>query len=129
LAACKAAKFVFMVTVHLHQLIFHGFHGLYPGEEKIGNDFEVNLDVEYHVKKDKYDSLKHLVNYEEVYEIVKARMAVPTPLLEEIGDSIIGKIHHRFSNVTRITISIHKLNAPIQRFNGKVGISIDRIFD
>ena len=129
LAACKAAKLVFMVTVHLHQLIFHAFHGLYPGEDLIGNDFEVNLDVEYHVKKDKYDSLKHLVNYEEVYDIVKTRMGLPTPLLEEVADSIIHKIHHRFGNVTRITISIYKLSAPIERFNGKIGISIDRIFD
>ncbi|MBL7770759.1 MAG: dihydroneopterin aldolase [Flavipsychrobacter sp.] len=118
-----------MVTVHLHQLIFHAFHGLYEGEEKIGNDFEVNVDVEYNVKKDKFDSLKHLVNYEEVYKIIQARMALPTPLLEEVADSIIHKIHHRFGNVTRITICIYKLNAPIQRFNGKVGISIDRIFD
>lgn len=67
-----------MVTVHLHQLIFHAFHGLYEGEEKIGNDFEVNVDVEYNVKKDKFDSLKHLVNYEEVYKIIQARMVLPT---------------------------------------------------
>lgn len=118
-----------MVTVHLHKLIFHSFHGLYEGEDIIGNDFEVDLDVQYQVKKDKYDSLKHLVNYEEVYKIVKARMALSSPLLEEVANSIIHKIHHRFGNVTRIKISIYKLHAPIPHFNGKVGISLERIFD
>jgi dihydroneopterin aldolase len=128
LAASKAAKFV-MLTVHLHQLVFHGFHGLFPGEEQTGNDFEVNLDVHYVVKKDRYDSLKHLISYEDLFKIVQKRMAIPTPLLEEIADSIIHKIHHQFGNIVKITISIYKLNAPIHQFNGKVGISLTRSFD
>lgn len=118
-----------MLTVHLHQLVFHAFHGLYAGEEKTGNDFEVNLDVHYTVKKDKYDSLKHLISYEELFVIVQKRMALPSPLLEEVADSIIKKIHHQFGQVAKITISIYKLNAPIQQFKGKVGITLSRSFD
>ncbi|HEY8397560.1 MAG TPA: dihydroneopterin aldolase [Flavihumibacter sp.] len=118
-----------MLTLHLHKLVFHSYHGLYDGEDKTGNDFEVNLDVHYSVKKDKYDSFKHLIDYEEIYSIVQKRMALPSPLLEEVADSIIKKIHHQFGQVTRITISIFKLNAPIEQFNGKVGITLTRIFD
>lgn len=118
-----------MLTVHLHQLVFHSFHGLYDGEERVGNDFEVNLDVTYSVKKDKYDNLKHLINYEDLFYIVQKRMAIPTDLLEELADSIIRKIHHHYGNVAEIALSIHKLNAPIHQFSGKVGIRLVRRFN
>lgn len=118
-----------MLTVHLHQLIFHGFHGLYPGEEKIGNDFEVNLDITYNVKKKKLDNLKNLISYEEVFQILKHRMQVATPLLEELADSIIRKISHQYPQVEQIRISIYKLQAPIENFRGKVGITLTRNFD
>ena len=117
-----------MLTVHLHQLIFHAFHGLYSGEEKIGNDFEVNLDISYHIKKKKLDNLKHLISYEDVFQIVKYRMNVPTPLLEELADSIIRKIGHEFPQVEEVRISIFKLQAPIENFQGKVGITLFRKF-
>ncbi|MBC6489730.1 dihydroneopterin aldolase [Flavihumibacter stibioxidans] len=118
-----------MLTVHLHQLIFHGFHGLYPGEEKIGNDFEVNLDITYNVKKKKLDNLKNLISYEDVFQILNHRMQVSTPLLEELADSIIRKISHQYPQVEQVRISIYKLQAPIENFRGKVGITLTRNFN
>lgn len=127
MAAHPAAKF-FMLTIHLHQLIFHGFHGLYPGEEKIGNDFEVTLDISYNVKKKKLDNLKNLISYEDLFQLVKYRMNVPTPLLEELADSIIRKISHEYPQVEEARITIYKLQAPIENFRGKVGITLFRKF-
>ena len=113
-----------MLTVHLHKLVFHGFHGLYEGENLVGNDFEVSLDVSYEVRNEEMDNLNNLISYEDLFKVVESRMSVPTPLLEELAVSIMRKIRHKFPLVESIRISIYKLNAPIEKIQGKVGISI-----
>lgn len=118
-----------MLTVHLHNLIFHGFHGLYEGEDKVGNDFEVTLDVHYDVKKDKLDNIKNLISYVDLLAIVRKRMDIPAPLLEELANGIVQKIKHEYAQVELIRLSIFKLNAPIPNFQGKVGITLHRKFD
>ncbi|MBZ5855951.1 dihydroneopterin aldolase [Flavihumibacter profundi] len=118
-----------MLTVHLHNLHFYAFHGLYEGEETAGNNFEVNLDVTYHVRKGEMDDLKNLINYEDIYKIVQQRMSFATPLLEELASGILYKIKHEYAQVSAISISIFKLQAPIENFQGKVGITFFKNFE
>ncbi|MFT3933393.1 MAG: dihydroneopterin aldolase [Chitinophagaceae bacterium] len=118
-----------MLTVHLQDLRFFAHHGIYEGEPVVGTEFEVNLHVKYEEKKIKFDSLKNVLNYEELYQIVKKRMAVPTPLLEELAESILRKIRHEYSFVKEASISIFKLHAPIENFHGKVGVTLLKKFD
>ncbi len=118
-----------MTTIHLHNLIFHGYHGLYEGEDKTGNSFEVNLDVSYEVKKGGYDDIGNLINYVDLYNLVRKRMNTTTPLLEQLADGIMRKIAREFKQVREIRISIFKLNVPIENFEGKLGISMSMNFD
>ena len=118
-----------MLTVHLQNLIIHAFHGVYDGEHKAGNNFEVDLSVSYDEKNVKLDNLENIVSYEDLFQVVKERMEVSTPLLEEIAESIIQKIKHQYSFVSEIKISIFKLEAPIANFQGKPGITLHKKFD
>lgn len=118
-----------MLTVQLQSLQFHAFHGAYEGEPKTGNDYEVNLSVEYNEKGHDIHQLKDIINYEDLYDIVRKRMGVATPLLEEVAEGIIRKIRHQYSYVTEANVSICKLQAPIEGFQGKVGITLCRKFD
>ena len=118
-----------MLIVQLYDLSFHAFHGIYENEDKVGNDFQVNLSVAYTEKKTKYDNINNVLNYEELYEIVKRRMHIASPLLEEVADSIIGKIKHQYSFVKKISLSIYKMSAPIESFQGKIGITMERKFE
>lgn len=118
-----------MLTVHLHQMIFHAHHGLYDGELLTGNTFEVSLDVTYEVKKLKMDNINHLISYEDLFYIVKKRMNSPTPLLEELGESIIRKIKHKYANVKEVNITIYKISAPISGFQGKAGITLSKKYE
>lgn len=115
-----------MLTVHLHNLLFFAHHGVYEGETKVGSDYEVQLNVSYEEKKVKFDSLKNVLNYAELYEILRKRMAVPSPLLEEVAESIIRKIRHEYSFVKEISISIFKLQPPIENFQGKLGVTLHK---
>jgi dihydroneopterin aldolase len=118
-----------MLTVHLSDLKFFAHHGAYEGEATAGNEFEVHVQVSYEEKKLKLDSLKNVLNYVDLYQLVKKRMAVPTPLLEELAEGMIRKIRHEYSFVKEVSISIFKLQPPIGGFQGKVGITLQKKFD
>ena len=118
-----------MLTVHLNDLRFFAHHGIYDGEAQSGHEFEVHLTVKYEEKKLKFDDIKNVLNYVELYQIVKKRMTMPTPLIEEVAESIIRKIRHEYSFVKEVSISIFKLQPPIENFQGSVGITLQKKFD
>jgi 7,8-dihydroneopterin aldolase/epimerase/oxygenase len=118
-----------MLTVHLSDIKFFAHHGLYEQEQLTGNQFTVNLRVSYDERKLKLDNLKNLISYEALFQIVKKRMGNPTPLLEELAESIIRKIKHEFHGIKEISVSIFKMNAPIEGMDGKVGITLIKKFD
>ena len=118
-----------MLSVQLYDLVFHAFHGVYEGEAKVGNNYQVNVVVSYDEKNVKFDTLRSVINYEELYEIIKKRMAIPSALLEEVAEAIILKIRHQYSIIQEITISIYKIQPPIENFQGKVGITLQKKFE
>lgn len=118
-----------MLTVHLSALNFHAFHGVYEEESMIGNDFEVNVTVQYDESALALNDLSSLVNYEVIFEIVRKRMAIPTPLLEEVAEAMVRKIKHQYKQLKEISVSIFKLQPPIVGLSGRVGITLHKIFE
>ena len=118
-----------MVTVRLHNLIFSGHHGVFKEELATGNTFEVHLDVLYDEKDRPFESLDTIVNYVNLFAIVKQRMHQPSPLLEKIADEIIGKIKVQYPFIQEVILSIYKLQAPIGNFQGKAGMTLHKKFD
>ncbi|HXB34433.1 MAG TPA: dihydroneopterin aldolase [Puia sp.] len=117
-----------MVTVQLHKLIFSGRHGVFKEELATGNTFEVNLDVTYNEETHAFGGLDSIVNYVNLFGIVKERMHQPSPLLEKIADEIIGKIREQYPFILEVVLSIYKLQAPIGNFQGKAGITLNKKF-
>jgi 7,8-dihydroneopterin aldolase/epimerase/oxygenase len=118
-----------MVTIQLHQLVMHAFHGLYEEEHKTGNNYEINLDVTYKEKDNKFEHIHDTISYEELFGIVKRRMQAPEALLEKVCEGIIRKIKHEYPEVREVAISIFKLQPPIENLQGKVGVSMRKHFD
>ena len=118
-----------MLTVHLHNVRFHAFHGVHAEELLTGNEFEVNLEVSFPENWEKLDDISSTVNYSELFALVKQRMMLPTPLLEKLAGDIINETHGAFPFVNRIKISIFKLQAAIPYLDGKVGITLERAFN
>lgn len=117
-----------MVTVQLHKLIFSGRHGVFKEELATGNTFEVNLDVMYDETGRPFGGLDSIVNYVNLFGIIKERMHQPSPLLEKIADEIIQKIREQYPFVKEIVLAIYKLQAPIGNFQGKAGITLHKKF-
>jgi dihydroneopterin aldolase len=114
-----------LYKIHLDNLIFHSFHGLYEEEKIIGNRFEVNASV---LISDPlhFNHIDSTVNYESLFQLINVEMKNPTPLLETLADNIINNISLLDSRITEITISIHKLHPPIKGYSGKVGVTLSK---
>jgi dihydroneopterin aldolase len=89
-----------MIAVHLKELKFHAYHGLYAGEEKTGGPFEVNLSVWYQ----------------------------PVGLIETVAEDICAQLKQRFAVISKIELSIDKCSPPIENFSGKTGITMYKTF-
>jgi dihydroneopterin aldolase len=118
-----------MITIHLNNVQLHAFHGIYEGEEKTGNPYIINLDVSYDEKVSNFEELKNTIDYVDLFEIVRIRMQVPTGLLEKVCEGVIRRIRHQYPFVKEVNLSIHKLQAPIEHFQGTVGVSMNKKFN
>jgi dihydroneopterin aldolase len=117
-----------LLTIELNNLRFFARHGLYAEEIKIGNEFEVTLSVSYLPDTILITDIETTVNYVSLYELVKAAMQKPTPLLETVAMAIAEKIHQDFPQVKKVSISISKLHPPIAKFIGEVGVKYEKGF-
>ena len=59
------------MTIELKGLRFFAEHGMYAEERKVGNQFEIDLEVSYKVPKHTITSIEETVNYVELYRIVE----------------------------------------------------------
>jgi dihydroneopterin aldolase len=116
-----------MITLQLHNLQFHAYHGLYEQENFIGNTFEVDADVVVDVQ-DQITRLHQTVNYATVYSVIKQRMQQPTPLLETVAQELTRIIHDIDNRIRSVSITIKKLSPPIENFQGTVGVSYKKEF-
>ena len=118
-----------MVVIEVNQVKLHALHGIYEGEKVIGSNYEVSVQVTYEEGDTTFDDLKNTINYVAVLDIVKQRMRIPTGLLEKVADGIIRDIRHQYPFTKEISLSIYKLDAPVENFQGKIGVTLYKKFD
>jgi len=116
-----------MITVHLHNLQFTGYHGVHDEERVLGNIYVLNIDVEVDAKEH-ITQLHQTADYVAIYEIVKKRMFIPSALLETVAQDLTDLIHTYDNRIRSVFVSIKKLNPPIINFQGSVGVSYKKEF-
>ena len=114
-----------MLSVYLHNIKFHAFHGVHEEEKVLGNDFELNVEVQIE-EVGKIESIHQTVNYVTVYHEIKKRMQQPTPLLETVAQEMIELIYNLDKRIKSISIHIKKQHPPIMGFEGAVGVSFSK---
>lgn len=115
------------MIIHLHNLNFFSHHGIHEEEKILGTAFEVNVEVE--IKHNhRIDTIHQTIDYVQVYNIIKERMAIATPLLETVLEDLVTKIHQSSTLIKSIAVSIKKINPPIENFSGSVGVSLKKNF-
>lgn len=112
-----------MMSIHLNDVQFYGYHGLYKEEQKLGNNFIVNLTIDFIPTVQKIIAIEETIDYVKVYELVKTRMHTPTPLLETIVGDIADEIFMQYKNAQKVHIKITKSKVFVDSLNGNMSVS------
>ncbi len=112
--------------IYLNDLIFNGFHGVYPAEKKIGNTFKVDLRIQLTPTTKTIDQLEQTIDYVQVYALIQKIMAVPTPLLETIVTNIADQILAAHPMAESVYVKITKQQLSVTYFEGTTEVDIER---
>jgi dihydroneopterin aldolase len=115
-----------IMTIQLNNIQFYGYHGLYKEEQKVGNNFIVNLFIEFVPVSHKITSISETIDYVQVYHLVNTRMQITTPLLETIVGDIADSIFEKFSMAQKVNIQITKEKVYINTLNGNMSVALSR---
>lgn len=111
--------------IYLRNVRFHAFHGVLPQEGIVGNDYLVNLVLDYDFSSAmKTDDLQGTLNYAEVYQKVREEMAVPSKLLEHVAGRIAHRLFSDFPEIHKLQLSITKVNPPMGADSDGAGVEV-----
>ncbi len=111
--------------IYLRNVRFHAFHGVLPQEGIVGNDYLVNLMLDYDFSSAmKTDDLQGTLNYAEVYQKVREEMAVPSKLLEHVAGRIAHRLFSDFPEIQKLQLSITKVNPPMGADSDGAGVEV-----
>lgn len=116
-----------MGQIALEGMEFFAFHGFYDEEQKIGNKYGVDLNIQTDLHAAAAsDNLGETVNYERLYLLVLKEMAQPARLLEHLGYRIIEGIIQEFPFVQQVQVSVSKFNPPLGGICHKAKVTLER---
>jgi 7,8-dihydroneopterin aldolase/epimerase/oxygenase len=118
-----------IITVELTGLRFFAYHGVHEEEAIVGNEFEVDIFIEYSAPEQVIGLLEDTINYAAVYSLIKEEMQVRQSLLETCVMRISDRLHQEYPRIERIKITLRKLQPPIVNFIGTVGVTYTKEFN
>ena len=111
--------------IYLRNVRFHAFHGVLPQEGIVGNDYLVNLVLDYDFSSAmQTDELQGTLNYAEVYQKEREEMAVPSKLLEHVAGRIAHRLFSDFPEIQKLQLSITKVNPPMGADSDGAGVEV-----
>jgi dihydroneopterin aldolase len=99
-------------SIKVKDLYFFSYHGFYPEEQILGNDYLVSISVTFPSTSSFEDSLDSTINYEDLYRIAKVEMEKPQKLLETVANNILTKTLLESVKAENIIVNICKINPP-----------------
>ncbi|MSQ14509.1 MAG: dihydroneopterin aldolase [Dehalococcoidia bacterium] len=102
-------------SIHLHDMVFYGYHGVASGEREGGQRFIVDLKVYADLTEACLsDRLEDTVDYGDAYRLVKGVIEGPSKnLLEALADEIARQVL-AMSRVRGVKVTVKKPGAAIK---------------
>lgn len=101
--------------IYIRNMRLHAFHGVLPQEREVGNDYVINLTVDYPVvKAAESDSVSDTMSYADAADIIRHEMSVQSNLLENVAMRIARAILAGYAETTAVTVDIMKVAPPMQ---------------
>lgn len=116
-----------MSVITLKNMEFHAYHGCLEHEKQLGNTFIVSLSMKINTEKAGIsDQLSDTLNYQEVYDIVRNQMDIPSQLIEHVAERIAQTTMEAFPAIEELSVILEKLNPPLGGKVSAVTIKIDK---
>lgn len=117
-----------MSKITLENMEFHAYHGCLEHEKQLGNTFQVTLAMELDTTlAGQTDELDDTLNYQAVYDVVKAEMAIPSKLIEHVGQRILDSVFNQFPQIQQLDVKLSKHNPPLGAKVQAVSIFLNKI--
>lgn len=101
-------------SISIKGLRLRAYHGVALSERRIGNDFEVDVTLEYPLEEAmRTDCLDNTLNYAEIVESVKQSMSEPSLLIENAAWRIRENLLCKYPEIAGGKVRVTKLLPPI----------------
>ncbi|MQL83737.1 hypothetical protein Taro_016232 [Colocasia esculenta] len=112
----------------LRGLRFHGFHGVHPEENKLGQKFVVDVDAWLDLRiAGQTDNLVDTISYTEIYRLVKEIVeGPPQNLLESVAHRIASSALSKYPQVSAVRVEVKKPNVAVHSTIDYLGVEILR---
>lgn len=107
---------------------FYGYHGVLEEEKRLGQQFEVDLELFTDLQPaGKTDNLDLSVSYADVFDTVAEIMTGRSyNLLESVAETIAHNVLQRHENVAGVKVTVKKPGAPIKGNFAYMAVEITR---
>ena len=103
-----------MGIIKVSGIKLYAHHGCLAEEATIGGNYvvDVSIEVDFSLAAAN-DKLEKTVDYVQVYDIVKAEMAIRSKLLEHVAKRIADKLIKNITMIEKVDVTVKKLNPPV----------------
>lgn len=117
-----------MDTICVRGMRFYGYHGVFPEEQKLGQRFVVNLEMNLDLRRvGETGSLEDTVNYGDAYQHIQGVVeGEPVALIETVAEKIANKLLEIYSRLESVVVEVEKPGAPIPGVFDTVSVRIER---
>lgn len=106
----------------------YGYHGVFADERATGQDFYVDIEIEVDLTRASVsDDVNDTINYAEVTDLVIEEITTnPVSLIEKLAGRIAERIKITFAQAARVTVTVHKPQAPVAAEVKDISVTISR---
>lgn len=107
---------------------FYGYHGVFPEENRLGQQFIVDLDLIMDMEQSsKTDELEYALDYSELHAFVKNIVeGPPFKLIEALTGQVAYKVLEHYTMVSEVTVRVTKPHPPFDVHFDGVTIEMNR---
>ncbi len=112
----------------LKRMVFYGYHGVIPEENRLGQKYYVDLDLRLDLAKAALsDDVEDTVNYAEIHALLKQIVeGPPVKLIETLAANIASAVLGTYTIIHKATVSVTKPNPPFDITYDGVTVELSR---
>jgi len=103
-----------MSTIAIEGMEFYSYHGCFKEEKEIGTHFILDFYFKNDTRRaETSDNIQDTISYLDVYQHIKAEMAISSDLLEHVARRIIKVVFANYEQMEWAKVKIQKMNPPL----------------